>query len=648
MKKTFLAAVTILCFTVIHSQTLFTYGKYSVDAREFLRAFNKNNAITPAVNRQQAIRDYLELYIKSKLKVREAYTRGYDTIPAIQSEVESLRMQIIDNYMTDPQAIDKLTHEAFKRSQKDIHAAHIFISFKNAAGATDMAAADKKKDEVMKRLNAGDDFFKVASELSDDPSAKMNKGDIGYITAFTLPYFFENIAYSTAPGKYSTPYRSKSGYHIFKNIEERPAVGKLKAAQILLAFPPGVTDDDKTALKKRMDSIYEKIKAGEDFSKLATQFSNDYVSASAGGTMQPFGVGRYEPEFEKVAFSLKKDGDLSTPFLTGHGYHIIKRTGTIPVVKDTNDKVNWNDLKAQVNNPERTSASQKTMVERIKKQVGFKAYPYNKDALQAYTDSIMNTPRSGTGNAAQQDRNAALFKIGDSTLQLADWIGYAQVFRMNANNTAKPTDELMEEFIQANVMQYYREHLEKYNDDFRSQMNEFKDGNLFFEIMQREIWNTAQSDSIGLRNYYESNRTKYNWKPSADAIIFYCSDEETAKGLFKKIKENPSEWQTAISSFEEKVSADSSRNELANIPNKNKMAFTPGMITTPVVNPNDKSASFAYIIKVYNTSSPRTFEEAKGLVINDYQNLLDEKWIAQLKKKYPVTVNQKVLQSILK
>ena len=78
------------------------------------------------------------------------------------------------------------------------------------------------------------------------------------------------------------------------------------------------------------------------------------------------------------------------------------------------------------------------------------------------------------------------------------------------------------------------------------------------------------------------------------------------------------------------------------------MAFTPGMITTPVVNPNDKSASFAYIIKVYNTGSPRTFEEAKGLVINDYQNLLDEKWIAQLKKKYPVTVNQKVLQSILK
>jgi peptidyl-prolyl cis-trans isomerase SurA len=537
------------------------------------------------------MRDYLDLYIKSKLKVREAYARGYDTISALQSEVENLRLQIIDNYMNDPLAIEKLTHEAFNRSQKDIHIAHIFISFKNAAGVTDMAAADKKKDEVIKRLNTGEDFFKVASELSDDPSAKANKGDIGYITVFTLPYFFENIAYSTAPGKYSTPYRSRNGYHIIKNISERPAIGKLKAEQILLAFPPGATNEDKAALKKRIDSIYERLKAGDDFSKLAVQFSNDYVSASAGGSIPPFGVGRYEPEFERIAFSLKKDDDMSAPFLTEHGYHIIKRTGTIPIVKDTTDKVNWNDLKTQINNnSERTSASQKAMVERIKKQAGFKSFPWQQDVLQAYTDSILNHTKLGIG--AQQDKDASLFKIGDSTLRVSDWIGYVQVFRYNPNGSLKSTDQLMDEFIQANVMQYYREHLEKYNEDFRNQMNEFKDGNLFFEIMQREIWNTAQSDSVGLRKYFENNKSKYNWKPSADAIIFYCSDEETANELYKKIKENPHEWQSAISTYEEKVSADSSRNELASIPNKNKMAFTPGMITTPVVNPNDKSVSF--------------------------------------------------------
>ena len=646
MKKIFLASVFTLFIAAIHAQTLFTYGKNKVDAKEFLRAFNKNNMISPSTNRSKAINDYLALYINSKLKIREAYARRYDTIPAIQGEVENLRLQIIDNYMNDPQAVEKLTHEAFIRSQKDIHLAHVFISFKNTSGVVDMAAADKKRDEVLKKITAGEDFFKVAAELSDDPSAKTNKGDIGFITVFTLPYFFENIAYTTAPGKISTPLRSKSGYHIFKNIEERPAIGKLKADQILLAFAPGTTDTEKMELKKRADSIYQLLKAGEDFGKLASQFSNDYITASAGGYIQPFGVGQYEPEFEKAAFALKKDGDITVPFLTTHGYHIIRRSGTIPIVKDSSDKVNWNDLKTRVNIPERTSASQKALVERIKKQAGFKIYPYKEDVLQAYTDSIINRTKLGIG--AQQDKNAPLFKIGDSTLKVPDWIGYAQVFRFNANNTVKPTDELMEEFIQANVLQYYREHLEKYNEEFRNQMNEFKDGNLFFEIMQREIWNTAQSDSIGLRRHYEKNKAKYNWKPSADAVIFYCNDEITAEELYKAVKEKPTEWSAIVSQYEEKASADSSRNELANIPGKTKVAFTEGMVTTPLVNPNDKSASFAYIIKIYNNTSPRNFEEAKGLVINDYQTLLDEKWIAQLKKKYPVVVNQAVLQSILK
>ena len=211
----------------------------------------------------------------------------------------------------------------------------------------------------------------------------------------------------------------------------------------------------------------------------------------------------------------------------------------------------------------------------------------------------------------------------------------------------KKQEELMEEFIQTNVMLYYREHLEKYNEDFRNQMNEFKDGNLFFEIMQREIWNNAQTDSVALKNYFEKNKAKYNWKPSADAVVFFCSDEATAADVYEKIKKDPAVWKEAIASYEEKVLPDSSRIELENIPSKNKTMFTAGMITEPLVNKDDKTASFAYILKIYSSSAPRNFAEAKGLVINDYQNVLEEKWVAQLKKKYPVVVNQAVLQSIL-
>lgn len=71
------------------------------------------------------------------------------------------------------------------------------------------------------------------------------------------------------------------------------------------------------------------------------------------------------------------------------------------------------------------------------------------------------------------------------------------------------------------------------------------------------------------------------------------------------------------------------------------------MITEPVKNETDNSVTFCYIVKIYNNREPRAFEDAKGFVINDYQNNLDENWIRQLKKKYPVRIDEKVFGSLM-
>jgi peptidyl-prolyl cis-trans isomerase SurA len=286
------------------------------------------------------------------------------------------------------------------------------------------------------------------------------------------------------------------------------------------------------------------------------------------------------------------------------------------------------------------------LVEKVKNQAGYTEYNFSKPALQACTDSLLDHTRLGIGSQIKKD--APLFKIGDTIYKVPDWIGYAQVFQYSNDGGKKPVDVLWEDFTQSNILLHYRNHLEKYNEDFRNQMNEFRDGNLFFEIMQREIWNISQTDSIALKNYYQKNKARYNWKPSADAVLFFCSDEETSKSAIELIKKNPADWRNAIVQFEEKVMPDSARYEWDQIPSKIKIAFTPGLITSPVLNKIDNTSSFAYIIKVYRNAAPRSFNEAKGLVINDYQQVLENKWVAGLKKKYPVTVNQKVLQSVLK
>ena len=207
-----LTAVIIACLSMIavSGQTLFTYGKYSVDAKDFIKAYNKNNT-QPVVNKAKAISDYLDLYIKSRLKIREAYDRKYDTLAQIKTEVENLRIQISESYMNDPEMIKRMQQEAFNRSQKDIRVAHIFISSKNATGFMDSTAARLKKEEVLNRLQKGEDFLQVAQQLSDDPAAKTTKGELGFITVFTLPYAFENAIYTTPVGKYTSAVPSKIG-----------------------------------------------------------------------------------------------------------------------------------------------------------------------------------------------------------------------------------------------------------------------------------------------------------------------------------------------------------------------------------------------------------------------------------------------------
>lgn len=645
-KKLGLVVIAFFAMAVASAQTLFTYGNYSTDAKDFLRAFNKNNTVT-AANKAKAMRDYLDLYIASRLKIREAYNRGYDTLSQIKNDIENLRSQIIENYLNDPAVADKLLKEAFQRSQKDIHIAHIFISHKNHAGVFDSAAAAIKAREVYEKLKKGGDFSALAQEYSSDPAVKTNKGDIGYITVFTLPYEFENIVYNTPVGKFSAPDKSKIGFHIFKNLGERKPAGKIKIAQILLAFPPGADDASKKKMALLADSLYQRLLKGEDIAKLAGQYSNDYVSAASGGVIPDFGVGQFDPDFEKVVFSLKKNGEISKPFLTSHGYHIVKRIGATPVVSDPKNKTNMDELKAQVNTSDRMLFAKNAVIEKALKQVPIRKYPYSDKELMILSDSLLDNKRMTS--VVSITKTTPLFSIGDELFSVNDYITYAQTWRFKPDGTGvRPYQDVMDGFVRSKAEDYYRSHLEDFNSDFRNQMNEFKDGNLFFEIMQREVWGKAQNDSAALEAYYERNKRHYNWNQSADAIIFFCGDEGSAKTLYEEIKKNPSSWKTASDAMGEKVVADSSRYEFAQIPNQVKILPRAGLVTTPLKNPTDGTVSFAYVLKTYPANMPRSYGEAKGLVISDYQAELEKQWVAELKTKYPVKIDEKVLQQISK
>lgn len=637
--------LTATVYSTSSAQTLFTCAGRSVSKEDFLKAYNKNNNGGKAS--EKSYRDYLELYIRYKLKVRAAYESGLDTLQNQRSELQNFRAQIADNYLKDEASLDKLLHEAYARSQNDLHLAHIFIAIPGNPSPADTIKAYEKAKAAYNTLKKGKSFSETTIAYSDDPSAASNGGDIGYITLFTLPYELETLAYSTPQGQFSKPFRGKAGYHIFKNLGERKALGRVKVAQILISFPPGANTASRVAVHTKADSIYSLLLKGADFGELARLNSGDNLSYQSGGEMPEFGVGKYDSAFEAAAFALDKDGAISKPVPSSFGYHIIKRSGRYPVSRQL-DKDTETALKQQIAGDARVRISQKALLEKIHRDANFSFASFSRDDLWAFADSVaINKPLSSYRNIYY---TTVLFSFTKQSYSAKEWLDFAAAMRARqaAGGRNHSNKALFDEFIEKVSFDYYRNHLEEYNPDFAFQLMEFKEGNLLFEIMQKRIWDKASTDSAGLRNFYEGHKDKYWWDASADAILFTCNNEKTAAGLKKELEMNPFEWKKAADSAGAAAQADSGRYELTQIPAGPQPVFTPRSFTPFVSNPADNTVSFSYILNVYKERSPRNYRDARGFVINDYQAFLEDQWIVELKKKYPVNVDEKVFAGLTK
>ena len=642
-KKFLISALLSLFFAINgNAQTLFSYGNNTVSKEDFLKAYSKNN--NEGKPTEKLYKDYLELYIRYKLKVKAAYDLKLDTLAAQQTELKNFRNQVADTYMNDEESLNALINEAYDRSRKDIHLAHIFVAAPKNATPADTLKAFQKITDAYNNLKKGKDFGETAALYSDDQSAKKNHGEIGWITVFTLPYELEALAYNTQPMKFSKIFRSKGGYHIFENFGERNAIGKMKAAHILLAIAPGATDSVKAKTKLKADSIYDALMNGANFSDLAKKYSGDNLSFQTGGEIAEFGVGKYDSAFEATAFGLSKDGEISKPVLSSFGYHIIKRISRKPAPEK--DKETLAGLKQRVISDPRVSVATKKFLNKIFAQTNFKRFPINENNFSVYTDSILQ--HKGTPPFKDMNDNTVLFSINKKNYIVKQWLDYARGAKNTpALSVGKTNIELLDKFIETSSLTYYREHLEDYNKDFAHQLNEFKEGNLLFEVMQRKIWDKASIDSIGLKNYYDSHKEKYWWEPGADAVLFTCSNEKAADDVKNKLEKDFSGWRKMIDSSNGSAQADSGHFERAQLPMADKK-LTVGQFTSFNINPPDNTVTFSYILKLYNERMPRTYLEARGFVINDYQTYLEDKWIAELKEKYPVKVNEAMMKSLPK
>lgn len=654
MRKLFLTCIAISTLTGVSAQTLFTYGNKAVSKEEFLKVYQKNSMNKAPDMSEQALKDYLNLYSLFKMKVSEAKILRLDTVSSIQYELMNYRKQLAKNYLTDEAMSEKLIQEAYDRMKKDVHVAHILISSSQFAQSKDTLAPYKKIDSVYNALLKGADFAKTAEALSDDGDSRKRGGDIGYFTALQTVYPFENAAYTTPVGKISKPFRSQFGYHIVKVLDVRPAVGTATVAQIMVSVSKSKGEEAMAAAKLRIDSIQTELKKGVSFEELVKKYSDDKFSKDNNGVLRTFGVGEMTPEFEKAAFSLKKPGDISAPVTTDYGIHIIKL-----ISKDSLKPLDSlrASIKKKVENDSRSATAKEAYINKIKQQNGFKEYPANYEELQQRVNKIADTGKQANMFTYNEFKDLAkpLFVFSGKEFLQNDLMKFMETLTrgkiMGARNAI--LKDVYSLYLNNIITDYQERKLVEEKPEFKSLMEEYTDGIMLFELMDRNVWSKASKDTIGLKEFYETRKGKYQWEPGFTGAVYTFKNEAALKEGQKMLQaKKPATDEELMKKLNNEQTPDAitvthGRYEFAKYKDLPQASIAKGKLSEVKKNDNG-TYTVVKADEVYTSPTAKSLNEAKGYVVAEYQDYLEKKWNEEMRSKYPVKLDEAVFKSMVK
>jgi len=636
---------------------LLTVGGKDVSLSEFNAIYNKNN--NKSDRTEESVKEYLDLYIKFKLKVREAEELGLDTTVKFKEELAGYRKQLAQPYLTDKEVTEKLIKEVYERMKYDIRGKHILIKLNPEAYGKDTVEAYNKIAKARERILNGEDFEKVAREVSEDPSVSKNGGDLGYFTALRMVYPFEVAAYTTKVGGVSHPLRTRFGYHILQVVDKRPARGSMKAAHIMVKIAESDTGEVLQTKEKKINELYKLLtEEKQDFADVARQHSEDRGSASKGGELPEFNTGKMVEVFENAAFELKNDGDISKPIKTDFGWHIIKRISHKPL--GSYDEL-YNSMKQKISKDSRSNKSKEALVEKVKKENNFREYINERnDFYKIVTDIELLDGNFDASKAKNLKKVMFALYAKDGDKVEYTQTDFAQFLANRASkakrmgephkiDVKKVIDYLYKQKVEETVIKFKDDRLPKTNQEFRLLMQEYRDGILLFDLTDKKVWSKAVKDTTGLKEFYEKSKENYMWEERVDATVYVCSDDAVVKRVNKLLK-NKSKKGYSNDDILKMVNTDSQldltikEGKFTKKDNEDVAKATWKEGTTSIIK-NEKSTSIVVINKLLPVA-PKELNEVRGLVTSDYQNFLEEEWVKSLKEKYKVTVNNEVLKLV--
>lgn len=634
-----------------NNPVVFSYGEQSVRYDEFKRGLLKNQSPEASQLTEQDIEDYLNLYMHFRLKVQDAYDQKLDTSRYFKGELNVYRKQIARPFLTDKNVSEKLMKEAYERHQYDINAAHILIEVKNFENPSDTLEAYNKIDSIRNLIvNNTMSFAEAASLFSQDPSARVNKGELGYFTVFQMVYPFESMAYNTPQNEISPVFKTDFGYHILQVLDKRPNPGSIQVAHIMLLNNTNATEAEKARNREKAQEIYNKIMSGEKtFEEMARLYSEDNSSKNFGGVLEAFSrTSQFPAQFKDAAFLLEEDGAISKPVITDYGIHIIKRISLTPVSSYEQMK---NKLSQDINRDSRSYKNTLAVFDRVSQELNLK---HNAKSYKRFMKKYMNNTylENNWTYAPKKDSAQILFSFADVSVPVRDFARHLieqQSLASDANLEAL-IQKHYNKFVVDRVMEHYEKNLDQYNAEYRHLLRDYKDGILLFSLMDDKIWSQSMRDSVGLETFFKERQSQYQWDERVQMHIFATSDTkvvQTLKDMLNKKISNDS----IVNYFK-------TQNPLALNVRKGLFSLGDDDFVDEAFSQPRKTAPFYYIseedpiyyihsVEAFFEPTAKTLDEIRGPVISEYQDYLEEIWIQELKEKYPVQINQEALTMLI-
>ena len=621
-------------------------GQKKITKSEFLQIYLKNNP-SPQYD-SKSLDEYMELFTKFKLKVAEAEALGYDTLPKLKKELDGYKKQLAAPYLVDSAKNEEMVKQAYERTKTELRASHILIRLDQNVTPSDTLKAYNKAMALKNRILKGENFTDVAKGTggSEDPSVQSNGGDLGFFTAFQMVYPFEEAAYNTKKGDISNPVRTRFGYHLIFVTDSRPARGTMKAAHIMVAAPKNSSIDELESSRKKIDEIYSKLEKGEKFEELVNNFSDDPSSSNKEGVLPSFGTGtttRMVTEFEDAAFALKNNGDFSKPIKTDYGFHIIKRIEWTDVPTFEKSK---KELQNRVNKDERAMKTQDSYVLKLKNEYHFK--DKSKKSLKWFEKNLDSTCFQGKWTASKLKTDKVLFKLDGKKFTQKSFASYLETNQrgINKENLQIVLKQQYIKWEKQEVLNYEESKLEGKYPEFKALMNEYHDGIILYEVMTDKVWNKGIQDTVGLKDYFNKNRSQYVWGIREDALVYECYTQKIADQVYNMILNDTINSKHVI----DVINKDSELNlrVRTNKFEKDQTSFLKDRdLKIGNNNPFELDGKF-YVIKISEILPPaqKELSESKGIATSDYQNFLEKEWLEELKIKHPIKINNTVLYSL--